>query len=100
MSIEQHPCFSAYHTRQTAEETVRLNGIPILRKSSIANYYALTMIHTNSRVTHYLVQQRTSSCAVVSESGETYREFPDVNEMITQIAINQPPQPSVNQDPQ
>ena len=96
MSIEQHPLFSAYHTRNTAEETIRVNGISILRKSSIANHYALTIIHTNNKVIHYLIQQRPTSFAVVSESGRIYREFPNVNELIQQIAY----QPNINEDPQ
>jgi hypothetical protein len=105
MSIEQNLLFSPHHTRLTAEERVRLNGVPILRKSSIANHYALTVFHTHNRIAHYLVQQRPSTCAVVSESGETYREFKNADEMINELALRQypPSQPSQsirNQDPE
>lgn len=86
MSIEQHPLYNALLNRASAEEHVRTTRRPILRKSSIANHYAITTLISSNNIVHYLVQQRPTSCAVVSESGQAYREFPTVDNMIQSIS--------------
>jgi hypothetical protein len=86
MSIEQHPLYKPLLNRATAEEHVRTTRRPTLRKSSIANHYAFTTLHTSSTVAHYLIQQRSTSCAVVSESGHTYKEFKNIDDLIQDIS--------------
>jgi hypothetical protein len=100
MSIEQHPLYKPQLNRTTAEEHVRTTRRPILRKSSIANHYAITTLISSNNIVHYLVQQRPTSCAVVSESGHTHREFPTVDDMIQSISpLHRPHTEPVEEDP-
>lgn len=100
MSIEHHPLYKPQLNRTEAEEHIRTTCRPVLRKSSIANHYAITTLINSNNIVHYLVQQRPTSCVVVSESGQTYREFPTIDDMIQSISpLHRPHTPSVEEDP-